>query len=217
MQFHTDDGLLDVEINTLTIAGWTGRDAAGVQHHIDELKAIGVPPPTHVPLFYKVSASLLVQSHTVQALGEETSGEAEPFLLRANDVLWLGVASDHTDRGLEATSVAHSKQVCAKPVANRLWCFDEVADRLDSLQLSSTIEEGGIRVAYQNGTLDAIRPLVELLERNALGEGDAMLCGTLPAIGGVRPSAKFQMALSDPANGRSIEASYGVQSLPVIA
>lgn len=217
MQFQTDDGPLNVEIRALTIAGWTGRDAAGVQHHIEELQAIGVPPPSTVPLFYKVSADLLTQADSLQVLGEESSGEAEPFFLRAQGQLWLGVASDHTDRGLETTSVAHSKQVCGKPVATTLWRFDDVADHLDELKLSSWIEENGARVTYQEGTLAAIRPLAELLERNPLSEGQAMLCGTLSAIGGVRPGDRFAMALSDPKAGRTIETGYAVKTLPVIS
>mgnify|MGYP000547073933 CR=1 FL=1 len=28
------------------IAGWTGRDVAALEHHIEELKAIGVQPPS---------------------------------------------------------------------------------------------------------------------------------------------------------------------------
>lgn len=217
MRFQTNDGPLDVDIKALTIAGWTGRDAAGVEHHIEELKALGVPPPSTVPLFYKVSADLLTQTDTLQVLGEESSGEAEPFLLQASGALWLGVASDHTDRGLEATSVAHSKQVCGKPVASALWRFEDVKDRLDTLELSSSIVENGQSVQYQSGTLASIRPLVDLLAANPLGEGGAMLCGTLGAIGGVRPSTKFSMELADPQTGRAISAEYAVSTLHVVA
>jgi hypothetical protein len=35
-----------IVVNDLVIAGWTGRDTAGLQHHIDELKAVGVKPPS---------------------------------------------------------------------------------------------------------------------------------------------------------------------------
>ena len=35
-----------VEIDELVIAGWTGRDVAALNHHIEELKAIGVQPPS---------------------------------------------------------------------------------------------------------------------------------------------------------------------------
>ena len=38
-----------VEIKDLIIAGWTGRDVTALNHHIEELKAIGVQPPSRVP------------------------------------------------------------------------------------------------------------------------------------------------------------------------
>jgi hypothetical protein len=42
---------VEISVNLLVIAGWTGRDTAGLQHHIDDLKALGVKPPSSVPLF----------------------------------------------------------------------------------------------------------------------------------------------------------------------
>ena len=155
-------------------------------------------------------------SGLIDALGGESSGEAEPFVIRAGGALWLGLASDHTDRGLEAHSVARSKQICAKPVAGALWRLDEVADP-EALELRSWIEAGGEWVEYQAGALTAIRPLDELIAGAALGEGEAMLCGTLPAIGGVRPAARFRMSLSDPARGRVISHEYETRTLAVVA
>jgi hypothetical protein len=38
-------------LNHLVIAGWTRRETAGLQHHIDDLKALGVKPPSSLPLF----------------------------------------------------------------------------------------------------------------------------------------------------------------------
>ena len=117
MQFNTETktgaGRVDIDVRDLTIAGWTGRDAAAVQHHIDELAAIGVAPPSQVPLFYRVSADLLTTAPDIQVLGEASSGDAEPMLIRAGGKMWIGLGSDHTDRALEAVSVASSKQVCA--------------------------------------------------------------------------------------------------------
>jgi len=49
------------EPTALVIAGWTGRDPAAVQHHIDELAALGVPAPSTVPLFYRVAGQQLTQ------------------------------------------------------------------------------------------------------------------------------------------------------------
>jgi hypothetical protein len=203
------------QISALTVAGWTGRDRAKVDHHIAELAAIGVAPPSTVPVFYRASASLLTQADAIEVLGEETSGEAEPLLLRWDGRLWLGLGSDHTDRGLEAHSVAHSKQICAKPVARHLWALDPLRDRLDALRLRSWIHEDGDWRLYQDGTLAAIRPLAQLLAANPLDEGAAMLCGTLGAIGGVRPAAAFRMELTDDAAGRAIAHAYRVTALGV--
>lgn len=213
MRFDTPNGPLDAEISHLTIAGWTGRDRAAVEHHIEELAAIGVTPPSSVPLFYRVSASLLTQGD-IEVLGPDTSGEVEPLIIRSEGTLYLGLASDHTDRALEATSVAASKQVCAKPVATILWPLDDVAD-LDALQLTTDIEENATWTRYQEGTLAAIRPLADLIAD--LPDNAAMLCGTLPAIGGVRPAQAYRMALTDPATGRTIRLDYSVTTLPVIA
>ena len=218
MRFETDtDGALDVTPTALTVAGWTGRDVAAVEHHIAELAELGVPAPSTIPVFYRCGAALLTQADTVEVLGEETSGEAEPFLLHAGGRLWLGLGSDHTDRGLEATSVAHSKQICPKPVAPALWAFEPLADRLDTLALRSWIGEGEGWTLYQEGTLAAIRPLGDLLDTAPLAEREAMLCGTLPAIGGIRRAPHWRMELHDPATGQTLSLAYDVRALPVRA
>ena len=217
MRFMVDDIEVPAQINRLVIAGWTGRDANAVQHHIKELKALGVTPPSQVPLFYMASNSLLVHLPEIEVLGEGTSGEVEPLLVKLEDVLFIGLGSDHTDRDLEAVSVAASKQACPKPVAKRLWKFEEVAPHIDQLILSCEIEEDGQWTAYQQGTLAGIRPLVELSERVGLADGQAMLCGTLGAIGGVRSASAYRMSLFDPVLNRILEFSYRVKPLPVVA
>ncbi|WP_319772136.1 DUF2848 domain-containing protein [Breoghania sp.] len=217
MQFKSPEGVLECTPNALVVAGWTGRDRAAVDHHIEELAAIGVPAPSEVPLYYRCAPSLLTRDTTIAALGKESSGEAEPFLIQTGGKLWLGLASDHTDRALETYSVAHSKQICAKPVAEDVWAFEEVADHLDQLELKSWIFEKGEWVVYQEGTLASILPLTQLMSGVEMADGTAMLCGTLPAKGGVRPAADFKMALHDPIRGRTIEWSYSATVLPVIA
>lgn len=217
MQFNTPGGPIDIAITDLTVAGWTGRDRAAVDHHIAELAELGVAPPSQVPLYYRCGPELLTQAKRIDVLGADSSGEAEPLLLRAEGRLWLGLGSDQTDRALEAHSVAHSKQVCPKPVARALWAFDEVAAHLDRIELGSEIFENDEWVSYQEGTLAAIRPLADLAQAGGLSEGGAMLCGTLGAIGGVRPAERFRMRLSDPLLDRKITAEYAMRVLPVVA
>ncbi|MEM9344064.1 MAG: DUF2848 domain-containing protein [Pseudomonadota bacterium] len=216
MRFDTPQGPVEAAPTHVTIAGWTGRDRAAVDHHIGELAAIGVAPPSTVPLYYRVSKDLLTQT-SLQVLGPDTSGEVEPLVIRTGGKLYLGLGSDHTDRALEATSVAASKQVCAKPIAAGLWPWEEVEDHLDALHLTTDIEENGAWVRYQDGTLAAIRPLPELIEGAALPDEAALFCGTLPAIGGVRAAQSYRMALTDPMRDRAIRLDYTVASLPIIA
>ncbi|MES0882702.1 DUF2848 domain-containing protein [Roseibium sp. SCP14] len=217
MKFQTATGVLTCTPTRLIVAGWTGRDRSAVDHHIEELAAIGVPAPSKVPLYYQCSPSLLTQEHRFQVLGSETSGEAEPFLLQHEGTIWIGLASDHTDRALEAHSVAASKQVCAKPVADTLWRFDDVEGHLDDLKLQSWIREAGEWLPYQSGSLASILPLQDLISGAGLTDGTAMLCGTLPAIGGVRPATEFRMALTDPQSGQSIEWTYKTSFLVVVS
>ena len=98
MKFTAAGTQIDVDIADLVIAGWTGRNADAVQHHIDELARLGVQPPSQVPLFYRVSSTLLVQAPEIEVLGTATSGEIEPLLINHEGTVWLGLGSDHTDR-----------------------------------------------------------------------------------------------------------------------
>jgi len=213
---------LQIEVNCLVIAGWTGRDAHAIEHHIGELEAVGVPRPSAVPLFYRVGANQLSQADTVQVVGDNTSGEAEPFLFLHAGEFFVSIASDHTDRTLETHSVALSKQICPKPVARSAWRLADVLDHWDQLVLRSWIEEGGESRLYQEGTLVALRSPADLLARYGArnsppADGFAMSCGTLGAIGGIRPSASFRMELLDTRLNRSITHAYQCVALPVIA
>jgi hypothetical protein len=206
-----------LSVTSVVVAGWTARDADAVQHHIDELAVLGIAPPSEVPLYYRVAHPLLTQDDMIEVLGDGSSGEVEPLLIKSNGKTFLGLASDHTDRDLEGHSVAVSKQVCAKPIAAALWDFDEIKDHLDGITLRCWIKENGREILYQEGTLSSIRPLAELCEGAGFTDGMAMLCGTFPAIGGVRPANSYRMELSDHTNCKTIALSYGVSTLPLIS
>ncbi|WP_322895569.1 MULTISPECIES: DUF2848 domain-containing protein [unclassified Yoonia] len=218
-------GPLEIEITNGVIAGWTGRNADAVAHHIAELAEIGVPAPSSVPLFYRVSDLMFTTAAEIQCLDDTSSGEAEPMLIDDGNRLYLGLGSDHTDRKLEAYSVAHSKQICPKPMAPVLWDYDDVAGHLDDIRILSFIREGGDWIAYQDGTLAGIRPLADLVAASPVAKGStrlapgtAMMCGTFAVLsGGVRPAAEFRMEMIDDRLGRRIEHSYKMVSLPVIA
>lgn len=212
---------LRVDIGELVIAGWAGRDRAAIEHHIEELAAIGVPRPSAVPLYYRVAANQLTQDAAVQVIGPASSGEAEVFVFMADGELCVSLASDHTDRKLEAHSVALSKQLCVKPVARTAWRMADVVGHWDELQLGSRIVENGAEVVYQDGTLASLRTPQDLIAGytggGPLPAGTAMLCGTVAVKGGIRPAAVFEMSLADPRSGRRIAHRYTQALLPEVA
>lgn len=227
---QSDSGclLISFEATDLVMAGWTGRDEIAVQHHIDELAALGVQPPSKVPLFYRVDPALLAGSVAeIRVVGDDSSGEVEVVLLAMADGLWVGLGSDHTDRAFESHSVQLSKQLCRKPMAEELWSYDEVIGHWDELILRAHIVENGERVLYQEGTLAAVRRPEALISAYVqeqglpadapLPVGTAIFCGTMPAIGGIRPSARFEMELEDPILGRTMRHAVEIRALPTVS
>lgn len=212
---------IEVAIDRCVVAGWAGRDLAAIEHHIDELAAVGVARPSAVPLYYRVGADRLTQADRIEVVGDGSSGEAEAFFFSHDGIAFVSVASDHTDRRLETHSVALSKQACPKPVARSAWPYGEIADHWDELVLRAWIDEDGRRVLYQEGTLASLRHPRELVEghfgRDPIPEGAALLCGTVAARGGIRPAPAFEMELFDPVRDRRIRHRYSVLMLPEVA
>lgn len=212
---------IDIDITTCIVAGWAGRDPAAIQHHIEELALLGVPRPSAVPLYYRIASSQLTQESEVEVVGNESSGEAEVFIFSYQGNNLVSLASDHTDRKLEAHSVALSKQICAKPIARDAWLYSDVADHWDQLILRSWIQEAGQEVLYQEGTLASLRQPLELV-KDHFGQAivpthSGMTCGTVAAIGGIRPAPVFTMELADPKLQRTLRHSYALRILPEIA
>ena len=120
LRLSLGDHEADISIDTVIVARWTERDRAAVERHIAELEAVGVTRPSSAPVFYRVSASRLTTASAIESPGA-SSGEVEPVLLQNDGELWVGVGSDHTDRGVETYSVAVSKQLCDMPVSTKTW------------------------------------------------------------------------------------------------
>lgn len=218
LQFTIAGETLAARVDTLVIAGWTGRNNAAVEEHIAELEAIGVARPPSTPCFYRASASLLTQAPSIQVVGSMSSGEAECFMLAANDDLWVGVGSDHTDRTVEAYDVTVSKQMCPKPVGANLWRHADVAGHWDQLILRSYATLDGERRLYQEGSIAALKPpaeLISLYRRGAaLHPGTLMFGGTVPVIGEVSAAGRFEVEIYDPKHDTSLHHAYEIQALP---
>jgi len=209
-------------VNHLVLAGWAGRNQAAVEAHIRELEVLGTPRPTRTPVFYRASASLLTTANVIEVVGGETSGEVEFVLVLDTNGLWVGLGSDHTNRGLERTSVALSKQLCAKVVAPTLWRLDDLLPHWDDIALRSWAYRDGRRVPYQDGSLAAILPPDQLLTKYAafaepITAGGAMFSGTIATIDEIAPADEFEMELHDPVLNRHLNHRYRIVTLPVNA
>ncbi|NKX53674.1 DUF2848 family protein [Arthrobacter mobilis] len=198
---------------TAVVAGYTGRDLAAVQHHIDELAAIGVAPPPEIPMFYPMPPELFDTSGRHTGSEHLTSGEVEPVYIRHAGRYFLGIGSDHTDRDLETQDVAASKRACPKPVSRTVIAVDDLA----ALSLDECVARcwvDGDR--YQEGTLSGLRTPKEIvdlfLERTGLGDDDFVcLGGTLPLLDGkFRAGTRWRVRLDLP-GGRFLEHEYTME------
>ncbi len=210
---------LTLAINQAVVAGWTGRDPVARDKHIAELEAIGIARPATTPIYYRVSARRLTTEDSIEVSGNDSSGEVEFVLIGWQGRIFVGLGSDHTDRKVETYSVTVSKQMCDKPIAPVLWELEEVIDHWDRMILRAYAWIKGKRELYQEGTLDAMLPVSELIARGFDGgkfpDGSAMFGGTFAAIGGIRPADRFEYELEDPVLKRTIRHGYDVVTMPV--
>jgi 4-hydroxyphenylacetate 3-monooxygenase len=195
----------------LVVAGYTGRDRARVQHHIDELTALGVAPPESVPAFYDVPVELLTLGSEITVASAESSGEVEPVLLHTEAGWWIGIGSDHTARDVERDSIPASKACCGKPMGGEVLPLDRVEASWAELRLRSSSDYE----PYQNASLAEILPARDILatyldRTGATTDGLVMFLGTVPVLGGAfRYGTAFTGELAD-RTGPLLSFSYKI-------
>jgi 4-hydroxyphenylacetate 3-monooxygenase len=201
----------------LVVAGYTGRDAASVRAHIEELAAIGVPRPPRVPAFYQLDPGLLSTGSTATVTGGNTSGEVEPVLIRRSGRYWLTVGSDHTDRDLERTDIQAAKAACPKPIARTALPLGTDLSDVDWDGLVVTCHVDGR--LYQRGELRSLRTPADLLAEltDAIGHpGDDLVVfgGTVPLLGGrFVAGTEWVLRLTTPA-GDELMHTYRTERKP---
>ncbi|WNV89682.1 DUF2848 domain-containing protein [Umezawaea sp. Da 62-37] len=216
LSFELPDGArVAVTVTTLLNGGYAGRSQDDVAAHVRELAELGVPAPSETPSLYPVAPYLAQQTGEVAVQHDRTSGEAEWALVVTDDDLLLTVACDHTDRALEVHGVAWSKQAGPDVLGRGAWRLEEVADRIDEVELTAWAD--GVEI--QVGTLaELLAPAywVEVLRaRDLLRPGTVLLSGTIPMREGVNQFAeRWRVELRDPATGRAIDCAYSVRTLP---
>jgi len=211
MIFNVSGTRIDVNVEAVIIAGFTGRDQQRVQAHVAELAAEGITVPERVPSFYLAPPSALVQEDEIVVTHNQTSGEAEIALIFDQGDIYVTLASDHTDRAAETLDIAVSKLACPKIIASEAWRIESVRDQWDGMLLRSWIKENDHRVAYQEGAAGELLSPDDLLEMTPFKrrpDSFVLLTGTLPAIGGIRGSGHFWAELHDPVARRTIQFDY---------
>ena len=207
---------LSLDVRRIINAGYTGRDQAAVQAHIDELKEEGIPAPDKTPTYFPKFADRLTQEESFEVLDEtDHSGEAEFVLLFSGGKIYVGTGSDHTDRKLEMVDIPKAKQVYVNTISRDLWDLADVQGHWDEIVLRSWVKQGGKKVLFQEATLDAMLAPDDLIGRvKALlvdpsdMEGLVIYSGTVAALTKADYSSYFEVELDDPKLGRKIGQHY---------
>ena len=194
-------------------AGWVGSDRKALQHHINELAAVGVAAPKNIPTLLALGNHLLTRSRHIQVHGPQTSGEVEWVLLWHRGEILVTVGSDHTDRKLESVSVAKSKNMCLNVIAPEAWPYEEVKDHFKRLELHCTVNRGGKESLYQEDRCGAILApeywIEDLRQRlGGLEDGLVLFSGTIGTLEGLVAGDGYDFQLHDPVLNRTIRHGY---------
>ena len=203
-------------LRRLVCAGWVGRDEGELRAHVEELEKIGIAGPGRTPIHMNLSANLVTTSDVVEVISGETSGEVEFVFLKMGDAGYVGVGSDHTDRGFEKHSIPASKQMYPKVMSPVVWPFEEVKDHWDSLIIRSWMTVGGKKELYQEDALSAILDVAGILDAmpsdDPLPEdGLVLFSGTVASKMGMVYGERFDFEMEDPILKRKNLHGYAVQ------
>lgn len=213
-----DDGAaVRFSAKRLILAGYTARDTDAVAAYIEKLEEEGIAPPSEVPSYFVVGADRLTTGSRLEVTTPSSCGEVEFALLIDNDAVWVAVASDHTDRALEAIDIVASKQSCAKVLSAEVWRLEDIEEHWDELVFEARTPADDSQ-PYQSSSVSALRhprQLIELVSERFGGDmaGTVILSGTVPAPGGFAYHDSFEVELRDPVRGRSLRAAYRVIDL----
>ena len=210
---------LSFEARRLVCAGWVGKDKGALQAHIDELAVEGIPGPGRTPIYMNFWPQLITTSEAIDVISGETSGELEFVVLKGSDRLFIGVGSDHTDRGFEKYSIPASKQMYAKVMAPVVWPYWEIQSHWDQIVLRSWITSNHEKKLYQEDPLSAILNVEELMsglpsEDNLSTEGLVLFSGTIATKAGLVFGERFDFEMDDPILNRKIRHGYQICALP---
>jgi hypothetical protein len=141
------------------------------------------------------------------------------LLVVAEDEIYVGLGSDHTDRHLEETDIPRAKQICPNLVSRTVWPLNEVEDHWDDLLLKATSASHGEEIPYQEGRLALLlnpSELLSFIKTKIPGplENLVIFSGTMGMLTGEFVFAeKFSAQLIDEKLNRRIEISYDINPI----
>lgn len=205
-----------IRVSRLYNLGSATRDPAAARLHQEEVADVGVEISFDVPAprIYPTTPAALTSDTEIAVHGTNTSGEVEIVLIVADELL-IGVGSDHTDRDLERTSIAWSKQVAPNVLAPHLWRWADVRDHWSQCRLRSEVDGQLYQDVGVDVFLDPDEVLRILRERATVPERDfVVFCGTYVSVTGrIQVGRTWRVQLEDPHLHRAIEHTYIVDNL----
>ena len=204
----------EMELQSLLVVGFAGKDIEKTMEHIHELEAEGIKCPRKVPVLYQCERQILTDKDEIEVIGDKTSGEGEYLILVKDGKIYIGVGSDHTDREMEAVSIHKSKQVCLKPYAKDFWDYEEIKDHFDDIKLVSSQVVDGKTVEYQCGVTSDLLPMQRIMDelKTEVDINNSLIyTGTVPLKDGFKFGQEFSCKLVDEKLGREICLSYKVK------
>lgn len=206
---------LNFNVKKLVNAGRSGRNEEIVKKHLAELRKGGANVGDEFPKFWPKTSDRLTTDSKFEVLPDTlSSGEVEFVLLIEKGTIYVGVGSDHTDRGLQKIDLVAAKEIYYNVMAPKVWPYEEVKEYWDDLMMRSWVKEEGERELYQEGKLKEILTPERILEEVKLRIGDdlnglVVFSGTHPTVSGeLCYSSYFEMELRDDKKGRIIHHSY---------
>lgn len=205
-------------IDDCCLFGWAGRDKEEVRKHAEELAEHGIRGPKNTPEYFLCSPNVITHDKNITVVGDGTCGEIEFFFIEREANIYVGVASEHTDRALEAVDMVKSKAICQKPLGTTLWKYEDIKDHWDDIELISWQTINGEEVLYQKSKLSALLSL-ETIRKEALKVYDDLekciiFSGTIPALNGLVYGENFRGCMKDDILGRNIEFKYDIKTVP---
>ena len=221
---HEADGDRDLEVDLRRCynLGFTMRDEAKMQAHLEECYKLGIKELIcdRPPLVMPISPWAVLTDDHITVQRPRSSGEVEIVtVVDADGAIYVGVGSDHTDRSLEGIDIPWGKQVAPNVVAPELWLWSDIESHWDQVSMECTVVDNGETVPYQRALVSEFWTPADMVQ----GTRDSVVAieGALILFSGtvvtleerLRFAERWTISMIDPVFDRRIDHTYDVTVL----